>query len=120
MLLTGSQLLNDPRFNKGTAFTKEERIALGLEGLLPPNISQQDAQVARNFAALDACHTDLERYTYMQDLATRNRTLFFRVLNDRLVDLMPIVYTPTVGLAVSLPLLYHLKSILCIIRVIMS
>jgi len=101
MLLTGSQLLNDPRFNKGTAFTKEERIALGLEGLLPPNISKQDDQVARCFAALDSCHTDLERYTYMQELVTRNRTLFFRVLNDRIMDLMPVVYTPTVGLAVS-------------------
>lgn len=99
MLLAGSQLLNDPRYNKGTAFTREERIALGIEGLLPPNISNQDDQAKRCFAALDNCHTDLERYTYMQELVMRNRTLFFRVLNDRLEQLMPIVYTPTVGLA---------------------
>lgn len=62
MLLTGVQLLNDPRRNKGTAFTREERIALKLEGLLPPNISTQDDQVRRCFDHLDSCHTDLERY----------------------------------------------------------
>lgn len=99
-MLTGSALLHDARYNKGTAFTRKERIDLKLEGLLPPHISTQDEQVRRCFRMLDDCHTDLERYVYMQDLANRNRTLFFRVLQDRLVELMPIVYTPTVGLAV--------------------
>ena len=99
-MLTGSALLRDARYNKGTAFTSKERIDLKLEGLLPPHISTQDEQVERCFAALDGCHTDLERYVYMQDLANRNRTLFFRVLQDRLVELLPIVYTPTVGQAV--------------------
>jgi malate dehydrogenase (oxaloacetate-decarboxylating)/malate dehydrogenase (oxaloacetate-decarboxylating)(NADP+) len=98
---TGSTLLRDTRYNKGTAFTRQERSDLKLDGLLPPHISTQNEQAERCFQALDNCHTDLERYVYMQDLANRNRTLFFRVLSDRLVDLMPIVYTPTVGQAVS-------------------
>jgi Malic enzyme, N-terminal domain len=98
--LTGSALLRDARYNKGTAFTSKERIDLKLEGLLPPHISTQDEQVLRCFTELDDCHTDLERYVYMQDLAYRNRTLFFRVMQDRLVELLPIVYTPTVGQAV--------------------
>jgi malate dehydrogenase (oxaloacetate-decarboxylating)/malate dehydrogenase (oxaloacetate-decarboxylating)(NADP+) len=99
-MLTGSALLRDARYNKGAAFTRKERIDLKLEGLLPPHISTQDEQVGLCFMALDGCHTDLERYVYMQDLANRNRTLFFRVLQDRLVELLPIVYTPTVGQAV--------------------
>ena len=99
-MLTGSALLCDARYNKGTAFTRKERIELKLEGLLPPHVSTQDEQVQRCFLHLDSCHTDLERYQCMQDLANRNRTLFFRVLQDRLVELLPIVYTPTVGKAV--------------------
>jgi hypothetical protein len=100
-MLTGSTLLRDARYNKGTAFTRKERVDLKLEGLLPPRISTQDEQVERCFMALDNCHTDLERYVYMQGLANRNRTLFYRVLQNRLVELLPIVYTPTVGQAVS-------------------
>lgn len=96
----GSKLLRDPRYNKGTAFTKEERRTFKLEGLLPPHIFSQDEQVERCFMALDNCPTDLDRFIYLQELACRNHKLFFRVLNDRLVDLLPIVYTPTVGLAV--------------------
>jgi hypothetical protein len=100
-MLTGYALLRDARYNKGTAFTLKERKALKLEGLLPPQTSTQDEQVKKCFTVLDDCHTDLERYVYMQGLANRNRTLFFRVLQDRLVELLPIVYTPTVGQAVS-------------------
>lgn len=100
-MLTGARLLNDPTKNKGTAFTLQERIELKLEGLLPPHVADQDEQVQRCFLALDNCQSDLDRYIYMQELVTRNRTLFYRVLSDRLVELMPIVYTPTVGLAVS-------------------
>jgi malate dehydrogenase (oxaloacetate-decarboxylating)/malate dehydrogenase (oxaloacetate-decarboxylating)(NADP+) len=96
-MLTGSTLLRDARYNKGTAFTRKERIDLKLEGLLPPHTSTIDEQVERCFMVLDNCHTDLERYVYMQGLANRNRTLFFRVLQDRLVELLPVVYTPTVG-----------------------
>jgi hypothetical protein len=100
-MLTGYALLRDARHNKGTAFTPNERKALKLDGLLPPETLTQDEQVKKCFTALDNCHTDLERYVYMQGLANRNRTLFFRVLRDRLVELLPIVYTPTVGKAVS-------------------
>ena len=100
-MLTGSALLRDPRYNKGQAFTKAERQKLNLEGLLPPHVLTQDEQVQRCFLILDSCHDDLEKYIYLQGLNARNHKLFFRVMNDRLVELMPIVYTPTVGKAVS-------------------
>lgn len=92
-------MLRDARYNRGTAFNIEERRKLKLEGLLPPHVSTQDEQVQRCFMSLDGCHDDLERYVYMQGLSNRNQQLFFRVLEDRLLELMPIVYTPTVGLA---------------------
>ena len=101
-MLAGSALLRDARFNKGTAFSAEERRLLRLEGLLPPNISTQDDQVKRCFDELDNCATPFDKYIYMQSLSNRNQTLFFRVMQDRLVDLMPVVYTPTVGEAVRL------------------
>lgn len=102
-MLAGSTLLRDARYNKGTAFSEEERRLLKLEGLLPPHISTQDEQVKRCFDELDRnCPTDFDKYIYMQSLSNRNQTLFFRVMQDRLVDLMPVVYTPTVGEAVRL------------------
>jgi len=100
--LAGSALLRDARYNKGTAFTSEERRLLSLDGLLPPHISTQDEQVKRCFDELDHCATLLDKYIYMQSLSNRNQVLFFRVMQERLVDLMPVVYTPTVGEAVSL------------------
>jgi hypothetical protein len=99
---TGADLLHDARYNKGTAFTIEERRVLKLEGLLPPHVSTQDEQVKRAFNLLDTtCTTDLDKYSFLQTINNRNQKLFFRLMEDRLTDLMPIAYTPTVGLAVS-------------------
>ena len=95
----GSALLHDPILNKGTAFTAHERDLLGLRGLLPPRVFSEDAQVERALEILEQKPSDLERYIYLIALQDRNETLFYRVLTERLEQLMPIVYTPIVGLA---------------------
>jgi malate dehydrogenase (oxaloacetate-decarboxylating)(NADP+) len=96
---TGLALLRDPALNKGTAFSEEERDILGLRGLLPPRIYTIDAQVQKIIWNLKKKPTDLERYIFLTSLQDRNKTLFYRVLLDNIEDLMPIVYTPTVGQA---------------------
>jgi hypothetical protein len=86
-------LLQDPRFNKGTAFTAAERDALGLRGLLPPRvftIEEQLERVMENFRAKDSA---IERYIFMVALQDRNETLFYRTLLDHLPEMMPIIYT---------------------------
>ncbi len=93
----GSDLLHDPVLNKGSAFTPAERDALGLRGLLPPHAQTQAEQVERVLGNLARKSTDLERYISLIALAGRNQTLFYRVLIDYIEELMPIVYTPTVG-----------------------
>lgn len=95
----GIELLRDPALNKGTAFTRAERSLLGLEGLLPPHVSTMDEQVRRVLENVRGRGTDLERYVEMISLLDRNETLFYRVLLDHIEELMPVVYTPTVGAA---------------------
>jgi malate dehydrogenase (oxaloacetate-decarboxylating) len=95
----GQRLLRHPMFNKGTAFTREERAAFGLEGLLPDAVStieQQEARVHRNILRKD---DPLERYIGLASLQDRNEMLFYRLLVNHIEELMPIVYTPTVGKA---------------------
>ena len=95
----GVDWLHNPVFNKGTAFTEAERDALGLRGLLPPHVLTIEQQTAR---VMDNCRSkssDLERYIQLVALQDRNETLFYRVLMDHLEELMPIIYTPTVGKA---------------------
>ncbi len=95
----GVALLRDPALNKGTAFTERERDALGLRGLLPPHVGTQELQVARvleNFRRLDS---PLSRYILLEALLDRNEALFFRVITDHPDEMMPVIYTPTVGLA---------------------
>lgn len=99
--LRGADLLNDPLLNKGTAFSREERRALSLEGLLPWQVETIEQQVERCQRALAAMDSDLERYAYLQTLRERNLTLFHRLLADHTEQVMPIVYTPTVGRAIQ-------------------
>lgn len=95
----GVKLLHDPVRNKGTAFSDAEREALGLRGLLPPRILSMATQESRAMEILRQKPTDLERYVYLSSLQDRNEALFYRVLIRNLYELMPIVYTPTVGQA---------------------
>src|ERR1700751_1607643 len=94
---TGYELLRDPRFNKGTAFTATERRELGLEGLLPPVVSTVDLQVARRHDEIANLTDDLQKYLVLSDLQSRNETLFYRVLMSDPATYMQIVYTPPVG-----------------------
>lgn len=96
---TGMALLRDPALNRGTAFTEEERDCLGLRGLLPPRVHSMDEQVLRVMGNLRRKPNDLEKYVFLISLQDRNKTLFYRVLLDNIEELMPIVYTPTVGQA---------------------
>jgi malate dehydrogenase (oxaloacetate-decarboxylating) len=100
-LLRGEALLNEPLLNKGTAFSRQERQALGLEALLPWREESLAEQVERCRRAFAAMGSDLERYAYAQSLRERNLTLFHRFLANHIELVMPIVYTPTVGRAIQ-------------------
>jgi len=95
----GLDMLRDPRFNKGTAFTREERQKYGLSGLLPDIVSSLDMQIQRIEGHIRSLPTDLDRYVYFSDLQERNESLFYHILMRDPVAYMPVVYTPTVGLA---------------------
>ena len=86
-------------YNKGTAFTREERAAFGLEGLLPDAVSTLEQQVRRVYRSIQRKEDPLEHYIGLAALQDRNEPLFYRVLVNHLEELLPIVYTPTVGLA---------------------
>jgi len=92
-------LLDTPIWNKGTAFGDDERATFGLHGLLPPSVESLEQQVGRAYEAFKAKETDLERHIYLRQLQDSNETLFYRLMLDHVEEMMPIVYTPTVGLA---------------------
>jgi malate dehydrogenase (oxaloacetate-decarboxylating) len=94
---SGWELLSDPLLNKGTAFTEAERDAFGLHGLLPPHIGTLDEQVSRRITVLRRFADDLERYAFLRELHDNNETLFFALLEQHIEELLPLVYTPTVG-----------------------
>src|SRR5690242_6022417 len=95
----GSQLLNEPMYNKGSAFSPAERAALGLEGLLPAGVNTIEQQAARVLENLSRKSDPLEKYIGLASLHDRNEHLFYRVLCDHLEEFLPVVYTPTVGRA---------------------
>lgn len=95
--LTGPEILHDPRLNKGTAFTEAERDALKLKGLLPPRVFTQDEQEARILENYRRKSSDIEKYIFLISLQDRNEKLFYRTVLQNIEEMMPIIYTPTVG-----------------------
>jgi len=97
--MSGIDILRDPARNHGTAFSESERDALGLRGLLPPNVSTQAEQIARVLENFHRATNDLDKYRGLAALLNRNEALFFRVVMEHPDEMTPILYTPTVGLA---------------------
>jgi malate dehydrogenase (oxaloacetate-decarboxylating)(NADP+) len=95
----GSALLTNSLLNKGTAFTERERDALGLRGLLPPRVFTIEEQLTRVLGNLRRKESPLEKYIFLTTLQNRNETLFYRLLQQHAEELIPIIYTPTVGQA---------------------
>ncbi len=95
--LSGHQLLDEPLLNKGSAFSEEERRELGLLGLLPLHSSTIEEQLARVYENYRLKDTEVERYIFLTALQDRNEILFYRLLNEHITEMMPIIYTPTVG-----------------------
>ncbi|HEY2135233.1 MAG TPA: NAD-dependent malic enzyme [Xanthobacteraceae bacterium] len=95
----GTALLRDPLLNKGTAFSEQERDALGLRGLLPAHVLSLEEQAKRFMTNLHQLPNDLDKYVALNALHDRNETLFFRAVCDNIDEIQPLIYTPTVGLA---------------------
>lgn len=95
--LDGIALLTDPLLNKGTAFTEEERSAFALHGLLPPHVGTLEEQIERRLRSLRKLGSDLDRYLVLRGLQDANETLFYALLTRHLAEMLPLVYTPTVG-----------------------
>ncbi len=93
----GNELLLEPLLNKGTAFNNDERAEFELHGLLPTSITRLEDQISRRIQVLNTFETDLEKYVFMRELQDNNETLFYAVLNHYIEELLPIIYTPTVG-----------------------
>jgi len=100
--LSGYELLNDPLLNKGTAFTDSERDEFDLHGLLPPHVAELDYQVKRRLDAFRGLGTELQRYIFLRGLQDTNETLFYALLTRNIEEMMPVVYTPTVGVGCQL------------------
>ena len=95
----GVKILHDPIRNKGTAFTEADREELNLTGLLPPRVHSPAEQELRVLGNIRRQPTDLDRYLYLISLQDRNETLFYRVVMNNIEEMMPLIYTPTVGAA---------------------
>jgi malate dehydrogenase (oxaloacetate-decarboxylating) len=97
----GSAVLSSPTINRGTAFTLPEREALGLTGLLPTGVSTLEGQLRRVYAQYLEQANDLRKWVYLANLRDRNEVLFYRLLTEHISEMLPVVYTPTVGLAIE-------------------
>ena len=98
-LKKGYDLLHDAAGNKSTAFTHEERQLLGLRGLLPYTTSSLSLQIERSLENMRRKTDDIEKYIYLVSLQERNEQLFYRLVIDHIDEIMPLIYTPTVGQA---------------------
>ncbi|HEY8039701.1 MAG TPA: NAD-dependent malic enzyme [Polyangiaceae bacterium] len=99
--LDGAALVRLALTNKGTSFPDDERVALGIDGLLPPYVTTMQEQIERSYASFRREPTALARYTYLRGLQERNEILFYALLEQHLAEMLPIIYTPTVGDAVK-------------------
>src|SRR6478752_4831013 len=97
----GHAVLASPTINRGTAFTQAQRRELGLVGLLPTGVTTLDGQSRRTYAQYLAQSNDLRKWVYLANLRDRNEVLFYRLLSEHISEMLPIVYTPTVGLAIE-------------------
>lgn len=103
-----TELLNNPLYNKGTAFTKEERDTFGLHGLLPFHISTLEEQVERRYENFKQSADELAKYIFLSSLQNRNETLFYRLVSEHISEMVPLIYTPTVGdVSLHFSILYH-------------
>jgi malate dehydrogenase (oxaloacetate-decarboxylating) len=99
--LAGRNLLRDPRYNRGTAFTAQQRAALGLNGLLPAAVQSLDEQAKRSYEQYQAQPTDLARNEFLAALHDRNEVLYYKLLEDHLKEMLPVVYDPVVAQAIE-------------------
>jgi len=99
VIVRGTDILQEPLLNKGTAFTEEERDALGLRGLVPPKVVDIEEQVVRVLENYQKKTDPLEKFIFLTSLHDRNETLYYKVLIENLMEMTPIVYTPVVGAA---------------------
>ena len=95
--LSGYALINSPRLNKGTAFSDAERDEFHLHGLLPPHVGTLAEQIERRLQALREQPTSFHKYTFLRDLQDANETLFYSLILQNIAEVLPLVYTPTVG-----------------------
>eukprot|EP01136_Pigoraptor_vietnamica_P044712 Opistho-1_new@10 len=95
--LPPEQILNDPLLNKGSAFTEQEREELGLQGMLPYHVSSLEEQVERRYHNFSKQVDPLSKYLFLSSLQNRNETLFYRLLEKYTEEMLPLIYTPTVG-----------------------
>lgn len=99
--LRGTEVLSHPFLNKGVAFTQEERDQLGLKGLLPPAVFTLDEQARRAYSQFSSQPNELLKYVFLYSLRERNIVLYYRLITDHLVEMLPIIYTPTISQAVK-------------------
>jgi malate dehydrogenase (oxaloacetate-decarboxylating) len=95
----GPALLEMPLLNKGSAFTREERLEFNLVGLLPQNVESIEEQAERAYHQYQRCHSDLERHIHLRAIQDDNETLYYHMVMEHLEEMLPIIYTPTVGQA---------------------